>query len=387
MRPFRKSAADTARPSPSFPMAEDARLLARTRMPRVAFDFIDGAAGWEDAADLNQSELRKLRLTPRVLVDVEGTDLAKPFLGFDFGTPFGVAPMGMCDLAWPGADRMLAAEAVRNRFPVGVSTAASTSLEEMFKLSQGRAWFQLYVTGSVEAAMAFVDRAEKVGYEALILTVDVPKLGKRPRDLRNAFQTPFRMTPKKFLDFALHPSWSISTLRAGPPQMANYAGGPQAGGYVRNGSRGGADWDFLKRLRDRLKGKLLIKGVMDPADAVGIKNAGADAVWVSNHGGRQLDSAPATIAALPVIRAAVGPDYPLLLDGGVRSGEDVVKAIALGADYVMLGRPFLYAIGADGAAGLTRFVDNLAFDVGTTLGQIGLKRIAQVDRSVLWPTS
>jgi len=382
MRPF-LIRADGARPSSTLPLAEDARLLARRRLPRLVFDFIDGAAGWETSAALNQSDLRRLRLTPRGLVDVEKIDLTKNFLGRKRGRPFGVAPMGMCNLAGPGADAMLAGEAVRNDFPVTVSTAASTSLEEMIELSKGRAWFQLYVTGSPDAANALVDRAAAAGYEVLVLTIDVPKLGTRPRDLRNHFQTPFQMQPRHFLDFALHPSWSIATLRAGKPEMANYRGGPQATGYVRNGPRGGADWDYLKRLRERWKGKLIVKGVMAVEDAVGVQACGADAVWVSNHGGRQLDSAPSSIRALPRIRAAVGPGYPLIMDGGVRSGDDIVKTLASGADFVMLGRAFLYAIGAGGAQTLTRFVDNLSDDVAATLGQIGVKRVEDVTASVL----
>jgi L-lactate dehydrogenase (cytochrome) len=383
MRPYELPGVKGARPGSTYPTVEDARILARRRLPRIVFDFIDGAAGNETAAGYNEADLQRIRLKPRVLVDVENTDLKKSFLGFDMGAPYGIAPMGMCNLAWPGADRMLAAEAARNNIPVGVSTAASTTLEEMATLSEGRAWFQLYVTGSVETALKFVDRAEAAQYQTLILTVDVPKLGKRPRDVRNAFQTPFQMQPRQFLDFALHPHWSIETLRAGRPTMANYTGGAQTNGYVRNGPRGGADWDFLKRLRDRWKGKLVVKGVQIPKDAQGIKAAGIDAIWVSNHGGRQLDSAPSSISTLPSIRAAVGADYPLIFDSGVRSGDDVVKALASGADFVMMGRPFLYAIGAGGAAGLNRFIDTMNSDIASTLGQIGLKRITDVDMSVI----
>jgi (S)-mandelate dehydrogenase len=383
MRPFELPGVKGARPGSTYPTVEDARILARRRLPRIVFDFIDGAAGNETAAGYNEADLQRMRLKPRVLVDVENTDLKKSFLGFDMGAPYGIAPMGMCNLAWPGADRMLAAEAARNRIPVCVSTAASTTLEEMATLSEGRAWFQLYVTGSVETALKFVDRAEAAQYQTLILTVDVPKLGKRPRDVRNAFVTPFRMQPRQFLDFALHPQWSIETLRAGRPTMANYTGGANTNGYVRNGPRGGADWDFLKRLRDRWKGKLVVKGVQIPKDAQGIKAIGVDSIWVSNHGGRQLDSAPSTISTLPGVRAAVGADYPLIFDSGVRSGDDVVKALASGADFVMMGRPFLYAIGAGGAAGLNRFIDTMNGDIASTLGQIGLKRITDVDMSVL----
>jgi (S)-mandelate dehydrogenase len=374
-----------ARPSPALPGAADARALARRRLPRLIFDFIDGAAGEETALWRNEADLRALRLMPRVLVDVVGIDPATTLFGRAMGAPFGIAPMGMCDLAWPGTDRAFAAEAKRRAIPVCVSTASSTPLERMQELAGGNAWFQLYVTGSVETAFGFADRAAASGYEVLLLTVDVPRLGRRPRDLRNGFATPFRIRPRQFLDFALHPRWSLGTLRAGRPRMANYAGGPDAKGYDRNAPRTGATWAFLDRLRARWKGRLVVKGVLSPEDAVRIRAAGADAVYVSNHGARQLDSAPSTVSMLPAIRAAVGSGYPLLMDGGVRSGEDVVKALAAGADFVLMGRPFLFAMGADGPRGLARFADGLAEDIAIALAQVGLRRVAEIGSGILLP--
>ena len=369
----------------SLPTTADARTLAARRLPRLIFDFIDGGAGYETAIELNQADLLALRLLPRVLVDVQGEDIGTTFLGRRYNLPFGIAPMGMCDLAWPGTDRAFAAEASQRGFPVCVSTASSTTLEDMQRLSDGHAWFQLYVTGSIETAMGFVDRAAKAGYEHLLLTVDVPKLGKRPRDLRNGFETPFRIRAPQFLDFALHPRWSVGSLLAGTPRMANFGTGPNAKGYDRKAVRAGADWAFLARLRDHWKGKLVVKGVLSPDDARAIKEAGADAVYVSNHGGRQLDSAPSTISSLPAIRAATGPDYPLIFDGGVRSGEDVVKALASGADFVMLGRPFLYAMAADGARGVSSLLDSLSSDVAVALAQVGLRRVGDISEAILSP--
>ena len=214
------------RPSAKLPTAEDARLLARRRQPRLIFDFIDGGAGTEDGLARNEAALRALCLMPRVLVDIQGGSTTTNLLGREYGVPFGIAPMGMCDLAWPGTDHAFAAEARRRAMPVCVSTASSTPLEEMIALADGNAWFQLYVTGSVDAAFALSDRAAAAGYEVLVLTVDVPKLGRRPRDLRNGFETPFRIRPRQFLDFALHPRWSIGTLLAGRPKMANYGTAP-----------------------------------------------------------------------------------------------------------------------------------------------------------------
>ncbi len=356
----------------------DARQLARKRLPRTIFDFIDGAAGLETAAGLNRSDLSRIRLAPRVLADVARFDLRSSFLGLDLPLPFGIAPMGMCDLAWPGADRAMAAQAVQSGMPLCLSTASSTSLEDMHTLTGGRAWFQLYVSGGAEAGFAMAERAAKAGYEVLILTVDVPKVARRPRDLRNGFQTPFRMRLQQFVDFALHPRWSLTTLWSGVPTTANFRLADGSNQYDRSASRAGANWAFLAQLRARWKGRLIVKGVLDADDAQRIQGLGADAIYVSNHGGRQLDSAPSAISALLRIRQRLGPAYPLVFDSGVRSGEDIVKALACGANLVMLGRPMLYALGADGACGLHSLVHALEEEIRGTLAQLGLRAIRDV---------
>lgn len=362
---------------------DDARRLARRRMPRMMYDFVTGAAGSERAAVRNCEAFAEVQLQPRVLVNIEDGSLATEILGHEMGLPFGFAPMGMCALSWPGADRFLAAEAVARNIPQCVSTASSTALEEMQRLAPGRVWFQLYAGTSAEATDELIDRAEAAGYDVLILTVDTPKLSRRIRDQRNGFQVPFKFGPKQVLDFALHPRWSLTTLAGGIPKPMNFETSKVAKRFNRGDSRGATDWDFLDRLRQRWSGKLVVKGVMSVADAVRIRDAGADAVYVSNHGGRQLDSAPPALVALPAIRAAVGPEYPLIFDSGVRGGEDIVKALALGADFVMLGRPLLYALGADGARGLGSLLDGIAEDVGVTMAQLGRTRVADINETVL----
>lgn len=349
----------------------------------MMFDFVDGSAGNETGSGLNESALEQIKLQPRVLENVEDRSLTAKVLGCDMGLPFGIAPMGMCNLTWPGADAMLAAEAVRRGIPLCVSSAASTTLEAMHELAGGNAWFQLYVGQSRETAFHLVERAARAGYDVLVLTVDTPQVSRRIRDLKNGFKVPFRLGPKQALDFALHPRWSLSTLLAGPPKPMNFETAAKGNGFERSESRGGTDWRFLEELRDRWKGHLVLKGVTSPADAVRIRDAGADAVYVSNHGGRQLDSAPPAILALPAIRAAVGPEFPLIFDSGLRGGEDIVKALALGADLAMLGRPLMYAIGADGARGLRCLIDGIVEDISVTLAQIGRRHIADIDASVL----
>ncbi len=355
----------------------DARRHARRRMPKMTFDYIDGSAGEELACKLNIDAIEALRLLPRVLVNVEQRALGKTLFDVAYDLPFGIAPMGMCNLSWPGGDAMLARAAVHYNIPIVLSTMASSSIEQTAERTGGKAWFQLYVGQSEEVAMDLVDRAEKSGYTRLMLTVDVPEIGYRARERRNGFQSPLRIGPRQFFDFATHPRWSLTTLATGVPGLANVnlPGGKQ---FKRNEARGKVDWAFLDRLRQRWPGPLIVKGVLNPDDALRIRDAGADAVYVSNHGGRQLDSAPPAIAMLPRVRAAVGPEYPVLFDSGVRNGEAVVKALALGADYVFVGRPLLYAIGAAGYAGLEQMIELIRAQVDITLAQLGCPDVNDV---------
>lgn len=366
--------------------AEDQRRAAQRRMPRIIFDALDGGAGRETALRKNTEAFDDLFLQSRVLVNVQDRSLQTTFLGTPWQLPFGVSPMGMCNLFWPDADQILAEAARTFGFPLGVSTMASTSLEEIFEQAGGNAWFQLYAGESDEVTFGLVERAERAGYSALILTADVPVLPSRPRDYRNGFVVPFKMTPRHVFDFAWHPRWSLSTLARGVPKPVNiseHTALKRLPEFKRESGRDRIDWAFLRELRAMWKGELILKGVMSPEDAkMGIA-AGVDAVYVSNHGGRQLESAPPAIHALPVIRQAVGPSAPLVFDSGVRSGDDVVCALASGADFVMLGRPMLYAIAGSGRAGLDTFLNVLIDDVSIVMAQIGCRSPAEVGANCL----
>ena len=365
---------------------DDFRVGAQQRMPRVIFDYVDGAAGFETSSRLNRDMIDQIRLMPRVLVDIRERELAKTFLGRTWTLPFGIAPMGMCNLAWPNTDKAFAAAAVDHDIPVCLSTFGSSSIEDMGERASGNGWFQLYVGPSVDDAMDLVQRAKNTGYEYLVLTVDVPVVSIRPREQRQGFEAPFRMRPRQFVDFAVHPQWVFHTLVNGVPKPANVVSTGNRGNkptFTRNEIRGHIDWQFLDQLRERWTGKLILKGVLSTDDAVRIRDAGVDAVYVSNHGGRQLDAAPAAIDMLPEIRQAVGADYPLIFDSGLRNGEGIIKALALGADFVMLGRPFLYASGADGQHGVFRLVDMLKNEMLLALAQIGCTDVSHLDQNVL----
>lgn len=347
----------------------DARRLARRRLPWMVFDYIDGSAGSETGAVRNRAAFDAIPLRPRILRDVSARSLSVPLFGKLAKAPFGISPMGMCNLAAPGADMMLARLAARESVPLGVSTVASTAMEALIEAAEGNAWFQLYFSGDGDGTFKLVERAKSAGYDTIILTVDVPEVGRRPRELRHGFTMPFKIGPRQFIDFALHPRWSLTTLAKGRPQMANF----DLDGYSfdRTESRARANWETLDRLRDMWPGKLVVKGVLNVEDSVLLKSAGVDAIQVSSHGARQLESAPSPIEVLPEIRKALGPEMPLFLDTGLRSGEDVVKTYGRGADFTFLGRILQFAIAAEGEDGLRQLWQVLRDETSITLAQIG----------------
>lgn len=351
----------------------DARRLARKRLPWMVFDYIDGAAGGENGARRLRRALDAITLNSRILRDVSNRSLAVPLFGKTASCPFGIAPMGMCNLSGPGADLMLARLAARNRVPLGVSTVASTPMERLIEEAEGNAWFQLYFSGDGTETFRLVDRARAAGYETIVLTADVPEVGRRPRELRHGFTMPFRIGPRQFLDFALHPRWSISSLLAGRPQMANFL--KPGYSFDRTASRARADWSTLKRLRDTWPGNLVVKGVLDVEDARQLCAAGVDAIQVSSHGARQLESARPAIHALADIRQEIGTKVSVFYDSGLRSGEDVVKAYALGANFTFFGRVLQFAIAAAGEEGLNRLWQVLCDETSITMAQTGMRAI------------
>ncbi len=366
----------------------DCRARARRKMPRMVFDALDGATGKETASRRNTTAFDDVCLQGRVLVNVEDRSLKTQFFGREWQMPFGVAPMGMGNLFWPGADQALARAARDRGFPLGVSTMSSTPLEDMLEQSGGNAWFQLYAGESDALTKGLVERAVQAGYRTLILTADVPALATRPRDQRNGFTVPFQLRPGQFIDLCLHPRWSLMTLMRGIPKPRNVSVKGTSGsnsretGFRREAGRGRLDWRFLSELRSQWPHQLVLKGVMSAEDATIAVSAGVDAVYVSNHGGRQLDSAPGAISVLPKVREAVGPDFPLIFDSGVRSGEDVARALASGANFVMVGRPALYALAAGGPSGFEGLLHLLRNELSTVMAQLGCRYTHELNETV-----
>jgi isopentenyl diphosphate isomerase/L-lactate dehydrogenase-like FMN-dependent dehydrogenase len=360
----------------------DFRTLAKRRIPRFAFDYLDGGAGDEIGLRRNIEALDALKLMPRMLVNVEKVDLSTTFLGRKWNMPFATAPIGAGGLMWPRGEEAIARAAVEAGIPYTNATPACISLERIREVAGDNAWFQLYVGRAEPMVEDLVARAEAAGYDVMFVTVDVPVPPRRLRDLHNKFTMPFAWTPWVIWQLVTHPEWSVRTLLNGIPRFANmerYApikGVQPMARYMSSQVTGKFDWDALKKLRDRWKGKIVPKGLLSPEDCVKAKEIGCDGVVVSNHGGRQLGSLPASIEVLPAIRAAVGKGFPLILDSGIRSGEHIVKALASGADFCLLGRAIVYSVAGMGVSGPAVVMDLLRAEMEQVLGQIGYPDIA-----------
>ncbi len=366
------------------------RLMARQRLPRSVFEFIDGGAEDELTLADNRAAFERVRIVPRVLVDVSAPVLRTEILGEPAAAPFVIAPMGSCALAWPEADLAIARAANAHGIPYTLSTMATTSLERMADHVQGRLWFQLYVLRDEALTDKLVNRACEAGYEALVVTVDLPAGGKRERDLRNGISIPLRMSPRHLFEAVRRPKWALQIMRGGFPEFENVRGlmGEDSAGLTIAAKVGqsldaGYTWDDLARLRERWPRKLLVKGVMHPFDAKRLVELGVDGIWVSNHGGRQLDGAVASADALLPIAEAVAGKVPLLIDSGVRRGVDALKALAMGAQTVAIGRAALFGAAVAGESGVHRAVQILRDELELAMKLTGVASVQQVDESIL----
>lgn len=373
----------------SHPALSDLRASARKRIPHFVWEYLDSATGDEASQHRNRTELDKILLKPGILHGEYDPDLSVSLMGRTYPLPFGISPVGMSGLIWPNAECTLAALAAKTGIPYGLSTVASQTPETVGPHAGDQGWFQLYPPRDPVIRTDILNRARTAGFHTLVLTVDVPVASRRERQTRSGLTNPPRLTPRLLAQVARCPAWAIGTLKQGMPRlrlMESYQksdaalSSTQHIGYLLRTS---PDWEYLRELRAEWKGKLVVKGVLNPEDAQRLQNEGVDAVWVSNHAGRQFAGAPAAITALPLIRTAVGPDYPLIFDSGITGGLDILRAIALGADFVMLARAFHYGLGAFGTRGAQHVVDILQDDLKSNMGQIGARRLTDV-RQALW---
>lgn len=356
------------------------RDAARGRLPRFAFDFVDGGAGGESARRRNETAFGNICLTPRVGVDTSIVTLETTMFGHDYAAPFGVAPLGLCGIVHPEADLQIARIAVRSGLPYIASTTASAAVEDVARACGVAPWFQLYASRAEHLTERLIDRVERLGCPVLVVTVDTAAPGRRLRDLRNGLQLPFRPTLGHAFEAVKHPLWTMRRLSAGRVSFPNIDGpadeteGLKFNELMALQTGGVLDWPALARLRERWPRTMLLKGVLSAADAGRARALGIDGVIVSNHGGRQLDCAPAPIDMLPDFTAAgLAPEF-LMLDSGVRSGEDIVKVLARGGGFAFLGRPFLFALAAAGEQGVERLVQMLMDELACAMRLMGARR-------------
>jgi L-lactate dehydrogenase (cytochrome) len=366
----------------------DLREVARRTVPRAVFDYTDGAAGAEISYRRSREAFERVEFCPRVLRDVSAVDPSTTLLGGRSALPLVLAPTGFTRLMHTEGEPAVARVAERAGIPYGLSTMGTTSPEELAAAAPGgRRWFQLYLWRDREASEQVVERVRAAGYEALVLTVDTPVAGPRLRDVRNGFTIPPALSLRTVVNAARHPRWWVDLLTTEPLQFASLSSwGGTIGELVDRVFEPAAPLADVTALRERWPGKLVVKGVQGADDARAVVDAGADAVVVSNHGGRQLDRAPTPLEQLPAVARAVGDRAEVYVDGGVLDGADVVAAVALGARAVLVGRAYLYGLMAGGERGVQRAVDILAAEITRTMQLVGAVSVDELaGRAVLRP--
>ena len=373
---------------------EDLRLSAKRRLPRAIFDFFDGAAEDELTMRDNVAAYQRMRLVPRVLRDVATIDTSTLVLGKRAELPMAIAPTGAVGFGRRGGDIAIARAAAAAGIPYTLSSTGTASIEQIADAAPGRLWFQSYNLRNRPFLEALIERARVADYEALVITVDMPVGGKRERDFHNDFSVPFRFTPKNVADFARRPGWLWDIIRYGMPVMENLVGlDTQASNATAIASSVGRNndpsfnWESLQKIRDSWPRKLMVKGILGAQDAVRVADMGCDAVVVSNHGGRQLDGAVASFDALPGVVKAINGRIPVLLDGGIRRGSDVFKALAMGAQGVLLGRATLYGVAAAGEDGASRALTILKDELIRTMQLCGVCSTGEIDAAALFEVS
>ena len=375
-------------PLDSAPSIEDIRRLARRRLPTMAFDILDGASNHELTAGENVADLREVRFRPRWLTDISTIDVSTTVDGQELERPYVLGPLGLQRMIGGEGELGAVRAAGRANIPFTLSTASNWTMEELAEQATGPLWYQLYMYKSERIVSNLIQRARGIGAEVLVVTVDVPLNGKRYRDHRNGMSIPPRITPANAVQAVRHLNWTRAVKR--PPtigfrNLKDEVQGDNAVSHQEFVAKYLANltltWESIEDVRRQWDGPLYLKGILTPEDAQRARRVGADGIYVSNHGGRQLDSSPSTIRALPSIVDAVGEDMTVVFDGGVRTGDDIAKALAVGADLVSIGRAWGYGNAAAGEKGVLRVLDILDGELSLAMGQLGATSVDALDRS------
>ena len=367
-----------------YPRISDLAAKAYTRIPHFAWEYLDSGTGYDVGAKRNVEAMHDVRLTPKLLQGLFEPNTETEIFGQTYAAPFGVAPVGLTGLMWPGAEIILAKTAAKFRIPYSLSTVATESAETIGAVANGMGWFQLYPPRAAHIRKDLLKRAKAAGFTTLLVTADVPTGSTRERQRKAGVAVPPRITPMMIFRCAIRPRWSLTTLMHGTPRfrgVEKYVDGKDLQNmtaFIGQGFGGTLDWDYMKEVRRDWDGPIVIKGLLDPEDVKRALQEGIDGIGVSNHGSRQTDGAPAAIKALPRIKDIVGDRAKIVFDSGIRSGLDIARALALGADFVLCGRAFMYSVAALGSKGGDHAASLLRDDLINNMSQLGCKEVSDL---------
>lgn len=367
-----------------YPRVSDLEEKCRQRVPFVAWQYLKTGTGQGHSERSNHSELDRITFLPRFMKGKITPDPVVNLFGQTYAMPFGVAPIGMPGLVWPGADVYLARMAHRQRIPYCLSTVGTETPEVVGKEVGDMGWFQLYPPADVQILKDLLERVKGAGFRVLVFTADIPLLSRREDSRKSGFTMPPKITARLIGDGLLHPAWSLKMLSSGFPRLKTvepYSPSKDmktVAVYARYDFRAAFDWEYLERVRELWQGPLILKGILHPEDVQPALQLGVDAIGVSNHGGRQFDGAPAAILALPGVAEEVAGRVPVLFDSGINTGLDIIRAVASGADFVLVGRPFMYGLGALGERGAEHVFEVLKDELHNNMVQLGVKNMQEV---------
>lgn len=369
----------------NYPTVEDLRKRAKRRIPGFAFEYLDGGCNEDVNLKKNTSDIRKVELIPRYLDKYAGSDITTTLFGQKYDAPFGIAPVGLQGLIWPNSANILAKAATEHNIPFVLSTVSTSSIEEISNITEGRFWFQLYHPAQNDIRDKLLKRAGDSGCEVLVILCDVPTFGFRPRDIRNGLAMPPKMSLKNIFQILGKPSWALNTLKHGQPNFASLVpympGGLNLKGlgqFMNDTFSGRLSEEKIAPIRDMWKGKLVLKGVASEEDAEKAVKLGLDGIIVSNHGGRQLDAGQSTIEPLKAIAPKYGDKITVMMDSGIRSGPDIARTLASGAEFAFMGRPFMYGVAALGEEGGNHTISVLKAQLRQVLEQVCCEKISDL---------
>ncbi|MGS2722635.1 alpha-hydroxy acid oxidase [Porticoccus sp. GXU_MW_L64] len=371
--------------NPSYPGTPDLKKRAKQRMPRFAFEYIEGGCHEEIGLLRNRQDIQAVQLRSELLKPFDSSSLEVELFGHTYSAPFGVAPVGLQGLMWPKAPEILAKAAAEKNVPFILSTVSSAKLEDIAEISEGKAWYQLYNPTDPDIRQDLLNRVTAAQYPVLVVTVDVPTFGYRPRDMRNGLAMPPKMSLSNILQMLARPAWLMATAQAGKPEMQTLKPympknlpTDQLAAFMNKTVMGRVDMEGLKPIRDFWKGPLVVKGLINEKDVATAVTLGADAVVMSNHGARQLDQGESPVATLKKVADSYGDKIKIFMDSGLSSGTNIASAMALGADFTFLGRTFVYGVGALGNKGGIHTINMLATQLTQVMNQLGCNTVADL---------